>query len=91
MERNGNSCGRFKLRARKLVSESFIHAVLHILQSKIHSNTVVCGTRVCMLACSGQGRAVTGPCLSSLTVLCTGSQQINDVLVPPDDLHHLHL
>lgn len=92
LERNGDcSCGRFKLWARKLVSESFIHAVLHIFQSKLHCNTVVWGTKVCVLAWTGHGRSVAGPCLSAPTILCTGSQQINDVLVLPNDLHHLHL
>lgn len=39
-----------QLESSEAVSESFIHAVLHILQSKVHSNTVVCGTRACVLA-----------------------------------------
>lgn len=40
-----------------------------------------CSWYVCACVC-----VVSGP-----TVLCAGSQQINDVLVLPDDLHHLHL
>lgn len=48
LERNGTSCGWFKLWARKLVSESFTHAVVHIFQSKPHCSTVVWGTKVCV-------------------------------------------
>lgn len=46
---------------------------------------------VCVLAWAGQGRSVADPWLSGPTILCAGSQQINDVLVLPNDLHHLHL
>lgn len=67
------------------MSESFMHAFLHIPQSKVHSNIVIRGvsvSRTGQVGCS----PLTGP-----TILCAGSQQINDVLVLPNDLHHLHL
>lgn len=45
----------------------------------------------CVCVCVAQGRSSTDPWLSGPTILCAGSQQIYDILVLPDDLHHLHL